>query len=265
MVKILFLAVTLQISHQLSLECDFKDHSTYLGVRYSCVVKNFQTSFNNRTITKIIGNHENGKTNADVHKIFFKFQNCPYIPLNLQEFFPNLEIFYMMKSNLQHVLPGDLKGLRLKSFDVSHNPVEEIPKDFFVDNESIRKISFYDCHLKKIERDALKPLQNLTNVVFDHNECISDREENKNSMKSFIENLYDKCDGNGYYIKEHTPNFCIKNSEKSSENVIKFIGILLIIFLLLIITILSITMLKIYQNYFRSNWHEMKTALTTSS
>lgn len=168
-------------------------------------------------------------------------------------------------------MPGDLDGLnKLDAFDVSHNPIEEITKDFFVGHETITKISFFDCHMKKVEKGALEPLYNLKHAIFNYNDCINAQEKNKNGIPSFAANLYDKCDGKGHYIKQHKDDQCIQRPSKefihrSSGNVTTFMAIILIIFLLLVIIILCVTLLKIYQNYFRSNWHEMKNSLITTS
>lgn len=262
-VKFLLLSIAINFSHAITLNCDFKLHTTYLGERYSCVVKNFHTTFSDRKVTKITGKHQDGKSNDDVHKIFFKFQNCPYLPTNLGEFFKNLEIFYIMKSNVQHLMPGDLNGLnKLETFDVSHNSIEEISKDFFEGCTSIKKISFFDCHIKKVEKGALDPLINLKYATFDYNDCIAERSGDF-GMTSFKANLYDKCDGKGYSVKQHKDvtacNSDLNDSKTSDTFVI--VGTVLVVSLFVIITILCVVLLKIYQNYFRSNWHEMKSAL----
>lgn len=263
MVKLFLLSIAIKFSHAITLNCDFKLHSTYLGQRYSCVVTNFHTTFNDRKVTKITGKHQDGKSNDDVHKIFFKFQNCPYLPTNLGEFFKNLEIFYIMKSNVQHIMPGDLEGLnKLEAFDVSYNSIEEIGKDFFKGCTSIKKISFYDCHIKKVEKGALDPLINLKFASFEYNDCIVERSGDF-GMGTFKADLYDKCDGKGHFVKQRenvTACFGALNDTKLSDMIV-IVGLVFVVSLLIIITILCVILLKIYQNFFRSNWHEMKAAL----
>jgi hypothetical protein len=222
----------------------------------------------------VVGKHYEGKSHDDVKQVFFDFQNCPYLPLDIGKFFTNLEIFYLKKSNVQHILPGDLESLdKLNVFDVSHNPVEEIPKDFFAGHETITKISFYDCHLKEVEKGALEPLKNLDTAYFDYNECINAKKESVSGMQSFIANVYEKCSGEGYYLKRHGEDKIIKEfiataSESisptpgSPENSsIITIGIIFITILSLTVIILSITLLKVYRNYFHSNWQEMRNIL----
>lgn len=264
MVKFLLLLIALKVSHAITLNCDFKLHATYRGEQYWCVVKNFHTTFSDRKVTNIIGKHQDGKSNDDVHKIYFKFQNCPFLPTNLGQFFKNLEIFNIIKSNVQHVLPGDLNGLsKLETFDASHNPIEEIDKNFFRNCTSIKKILFVDCHIKKVERGALDPLINLKYASFDFNDCIPVNSDDDYGLESLKANLNDKCDGKGYVIKQRKDVAACNSdlNDRKTSYIFMIVGLVFGVSLLVIITILSVVLLKIYQNYFRSNWHELKNAL----
>lgn len=160
------------------MECDFKDETTNWGVAYTCVAKNFHTSLNDRTVTEVKGQHSLGRTNVDVKKFYVFKQSCPYLPLNVSSFFKNLDIYYIKKSNVQHVLQGDLDGFTtIRIFDVSHNPIEEIKGGIFDGQTSIQIVAFYECHLKFINPFVLDPLTNLQEGHFDHNVCINYRSE----------------------------------------------------------------------------------------
>lgn len=258
----MFLLVLPNFSHQLSLNCSFTTHSSYLGSEYCCIVNNLHTSHENRRITEVIGAHEGNNTNKDVKKIFIKFQNCPYLPLNLGEHFPNLEIFYTLLSNVQHILPGDLDGLNnLKKFDVSHNPVEEIPADFFNGHEAIETISFFDCHLKKVAKASLDVLQNIQTVSFSYNFCVDMTFQSEVAAfdfvtaQTFFADVYDKCNGHGYVVKSHKPVVC--------ESVEKFptsakLGIAMMVILILVTAILGAALICIYSKNFQKNWHELQ-------
>jgi hypothetical protein len=223
---------------------------------YSCVVKNFHTTSSDRIVTNIEGKHKPGKSNDDVKKIYFKFQNCPYFPRNIGAHFKNLEIYYIMKSNLQHLLPGDLDGLdKLKNLDVSHNPIEEVKKDVFKNHDTLESVSFFDCHIKKVEKDTFDLMKNLKKAVFKYNDCLDDT---YNSQEALIAEVYDKCDGKGYYVKKH---WHCNDDESQNNNTFIIIGTVFITFLLVTIIALCLVMLRIYQTYFRSNWHEMKSTL----
>jgi hypothetical protein len=100
------------------IDCDFKTFNSFYGAYYTCTVKNLHVTINDRDIKDVQGQHVMGKTNDDVKQFFVKHQNCLFIPLGIEKFFPNLELLYIMQSNLQFIMNGDLQGLnKLKIFD----------------------------------------------------------------------------------------------------------------------------------------------------
>lgn len=259
------------------MNCNFQDYQTVYGVEYTCVARTLQTSLRNRTITEVIGVHAINKKNSDVRKFLIQHQSCPYLPLNIGKFFPNLEIFYAMKSNVQQIITGDLDGLEfLKIFDVSYNPVEQIPTDFFSNHASIKVISFYDSHIKKVERAALNQLVNIERMHFENNVCVNQRfdVDFSESIEEVAEEIYDKCTGEGFIIRDNQAEVCgemktkLDNSsvraalvDSSSKSSWQLPLILLLAFTTLSNIVFIITLIRIYKNNFNSNWHEMRNVL----
>lgn len=181
-------------SHGVSLNCTFKEHSSYWGQKYACVVENLTTSETNRIVTEVKGNHIDGKTNDDVVKVFVQHQYCPYLPINLGTFFKNLEILYVLKSNVSHLTNDDLTGLtKLKLFDVSHNPIERLHHDFFKGHDTIEIISFYDCKLTFIDKGSLSPLVHLKEGHFQGNPCIDFRGDDESLLPALIREVHQNC------------------------------------------------------------------------
>jgi hypothetical protein len=140
------------------------------------------------------------------------------LPHNLGQFFPNLEVLFVMKSNVQHLVNGDLNGLnKLKIFDVSFNPIDQICKDFFKDHASIERISFYDCNLKKIANGALDHLPNLSHLFFDHNVCISLRKEGIEKMDKTKLDIYNECEGKNAQLEPSEIDICNPTKGSSSK------------------------------------------------
>jgi hypothetical protein len=251
----LLLLLLLQSSHQFTLFCNFSTHSNYIDVFYTCTGTNVLTFYEDRTVTEIVGDHIEGRTNNDVTQFFVKFQNCHYMPLGLDKFFPNLESVYIMKSNLQHLLLGDLDGLnKLRALDVSHNPVEELSADFFKGHDKIESLSFFDSHIKKVERGAFDMLKNLEFIDFDYNQCYSEKIRGY-EMQSSVPDLYDKCDGRGVIVKTHEPEICESFETKLSLWIKLGFGV--IIFLMVLTTVLGVALFRIYSRNANKNWHEM--------
>lgn len=259
------------------MNCTFTNYESFYQKMYTCVVNNFHNSLNDRKVTEITGNHESGKSNSDVKQIFFKHQNTPYFPLGLGNFFPNVEIFYIMKSNLQYLMNGDLDGLdNLKIFDVSHNPVEYLTKNFFAGKSTIRKISFYDCHLKKVEDGAFEGLTGLKAFFFDQNPCIDIRFDGDNFYDSrsdkaeeYIYDIYDKCKGLNHSMRSNLTEIChatniekhILENDEHSSSMWSTLSIILLAFTMLLNIIFAFLLVKILRNNFGGNWHEMKSVL----
>ena len=103
----------LHSSYQFKLKCEFFNayiDSDYHPM-YSCNAENVTTSWNNRYVTEISGNHLPGMDNKDVKFLSIFHENCLFIPRNLDKFFPNLEDLTIRKSNIQFLMNGDLDGL----------------------------------------------------------------------------------------------------------------------------------------------------------
>jgi hypothetical protein len=200
--------LVLRTIYAITLECDFKDETTNWGVAYTCVPKNFRTILNDRTVTEVKGQHMLNRTNDDVKKLYIFKQSCPYLPLNVSSFFKNIDIYYVKKSNVQHVLAGDLDGFTtIRIFDVSHNPIERIKADFFNGQTSIEIVAFYECHLKIIDPKALDPLINLKEGHFDYNICINFRsrsstylesDEIETSIELLKSKIYENCQSHSH-------------------------------------------------------------------
>jgi hypothetical protein len=207
-----YFALFIAWSSAVNLDCTFEIYESYWGAEYACVVKNLQTSVYNRKITSITGTHLTSKTNDDVAKVLVEFQNCPYLPLNLGAFFENLEILYVTSSNVVHLTSNDLDGLRkLRIFDVSHNPITQIHRDFFAGHESIEKISFFECKLEYIQKGSLDPLVNLKEGHFQNNDCIDFRGDDPSLIDDLKKEIL-SCDSLADSCEENPSENCLKTT-----------------------------------------------------
>lgn len=257
----LFVRLSLiQNSFAVVLDCDFKEQITIWGREYCCVARGFRTTLNDRNVTEVRGTHVDRMTNNDVKKIFVKKQSCPYLPLNLASHFKNLETFYVMNSNVQHLLKGDLDGLtKLKVFDVSHNPIEQIGEDFFIGHQSIKIISFYDCHIKFVHPNALDPLVNLEEGHFQNNVCIDFHGTSANEIDNLKTKLLDKCQN---YEKIFNNEKCLSvNEHFDSLSFTRRNAYLILSLFLIIISVLVLILVKIIRTRFDGDWIELKNVL----
>ncbi|KAL7030075.1 hypothetical protein ACKWTF_006503 [Chironomus riparius] len=274
---LIIVVFNIDLSHQLTLQCDFKVETTYLGTKYGCLVKGLTTTLKDRKIIKIVGNHQIGKSNDDVKLLFMKFQNVPYLPQNVAEFFPNLETFYVMKSNVQHLITGDLVGLDdLIHFDVSHNPIESIKSNFFENKTKLTKISFHDCHLKKIEKGAFDGQSSIQLLELNYNDCVSGKYPSTQSyyyrttpLREFLVDVYDKCTGAGRVLKEdELIKECIEeevHSELEHYGLVFKFGIVIICFLVITTIFLAYITYNFYKKSFKSDWNEVNFTVVSAN
>lgn len=240
----------------ITLNCEFKMLNTYLGEHYACVADNFKTTLADREVTEINGTHTNGRSHNDVKKLYIKKQHCPYLPLNVGSFFKNLEIYYVMNSHVKHLLTGDLDGLdKLKAFDVSHNPVEQLGRDFFKGHATIEKVSFFDCHLKIVDPEALSPLRNLKIASFQYNVCVDIRGESY-TMSTLKTKIREKCHIRNYEDQIYQTVDEVKPMSFAQRN-----AYLIISFFVITTLVLSLVLVKIVRSKFGNNWNELRSSL----
>jgi hypothetical protein len=106
------------------------------------------------------------------------------------------------------LIQGDLDGFtKLKNFDISHNPIEHLKENVFVNESSIEVLSFYNCHLKIIESNVLDPLLNLKKVNFQFNPCISQKvdhfdykteDQKLEKLDNLKSNFHGKCQSHSH-------------------------------------------------------------------
>lgn len=244
------------------LECEFRAYPTVYGSQYSCSGNNFRTSLNNRTVTEVKGQHLANETNDDVKLLIMNKQHSPYLPLKVGDFFKNLEILYIMNSNVQHLMQGDLKGLdKLKIFDVSYNPIEQLGPDFFKGHGSIETVSFYDCHLKIIDPFVLDPLDKLEVAYFDMNVCIDlDKSTPIESLKAEFK---DKCQNHihdNQIMMNHSAEQVKCPLAMSNENSLPFIkqhSYAIIGLLSVSLVILSLIIFRAANSNVNKHWNEL--------
>ncbi|KAG5683943.1 hypothetical protein PVAND_013199 [Polypedilum vanderplanki] len=232
-----------QQAQQLELNCkynyDFQD--------YSCDVQNLQTTFTNRTVTNVIGKHFKRSDDKSVKNLFISTQNCPFLLLNLNQFFTNLQFLGVMKSNVQHLMSNDLNGLdELIHLDLSNNPIKQIGHDFFKEKSKILFVSFENCHLKKIDPEFMNNLKNLYSISFIGNDCISFEAYGRSEMILLKRMIIENCQEN--YQQNFAIGF-IKKCEISKNSILDIIVTSIIIFLLILVLSLSTLYINIRKKY----------------
>lgn len=263
--------LTAQKISSITLECEFKQVKDHWGIHYACVAQHFRTTLNNRNVTGVKGTHILDMTNDDVKEFYMEKQACPYLPLNLGAFFENLEIFYAKRSNVQHILVGDLNGLtKLRVFDASHNPIEYLDKDFFKNYGTIEKISFYDCHLRIIDSQALDPLVKLNEAYFQLNVCINRETDKAHSIRSLKAAIRRQCQSSRnqdeILNQSNETLICSRAYDEiqTTEKLLPFVrknAYIIISILTILLFVITVALVRIVKNTLGNNWRQLGNVL----
>lgn len=223
---------------------------------FECVAQNLTTTFENRTVTKINGEYTNLVTSDDIQALTIHLQNTPFLPLSIGDHFKNLKKLNVMKSNVQYLMTGDLKGLtKLEVLNLKNNPIKQLGHDFFNGMSNLKVINFAECHLKMIDAEAFEPLINLQDIDLKYNECIDEQYSKRNfeSMKMVVKK---SCQGT--HIPYSMEEKCVEEVEEQKESS-SVLLILSIIILSLITAILVYALIKIRKELQKGSWNEMTT------
>jgi hypothetical protein len=192
-------------------------------------------------------------------------QNCPFLPLNISSFFPKLEILQVTKSNVQHLMTGDLDGLdSLKDLVLSNNPIDQIGHDFFLGAKSLMNINFDDCHLKKIDAQAFDHLTKLRSISLENNDCISNFYSsspayNEYTLRRHVKpSIEQNCQGTPREFQESIQEKCLRRAEQSGNTFLDTFVIVTLVLLVAIVSILVAVFVYTFQKTFKGNWSQMR-------
>jgi hypothetical protein len=230
---------------------------------YECTAQNLTTYFENRSVTKINGDHVNTMSNNDVKILTVHLQNTPFLPLNIGEHFKNLSFLNVIKSNVQHLMSGDLSGLeKLELLNLKNNPIKQIGHNFFQGMSSLKILILAECHLKMIDAEAFDPLINLREVNLRDNDCINEfysiafNDEFTYKMKILIKN---NCQG--VYISYNFEEKCIEANKQELKEDSTSISSVLLIFSIVVLSLFTAifvyALVKIRKELQKDSWNEV--------
>lgn len=94
-----------------------------------------------------------------------------YLPSGLSDFFPNINEYYVMSSELKFIVRSDFRGLEnLNSLSFYLNSIESIPDDTFFDLIHLTLLSFSNNKLKDIPLLAFHNLRKLEDLYLQYNQ-----------------------------------------------------------------------------------------------
>lgn len=162
-------------------------------------------------------------TNDDVKFLAVEFQNLPFIPGNIDSFFPNVRGIEWLSSNLTSISAADLEQFpELLLFSVEHNNLISIDGDLFQHNPLLRWINFSRNQIQHVGLNLFRDLNDLRELYFFNNPCASATARNREDVLSLIDELPILCPPLPTTTTERPPECpvaCLTHIESSDEKI----------------------------------------------
>jgi hypothetical protein len=185
-----------QISNSIKISCDFHISRRYhvLSEVYECRVENSLTVHSpNQRIEAVSGMHFVNMSNDDVTGVRVSEKSVHFLPRGLEEFFANLELIYVGKSELREIHAGDLRPFsKLRNLDLGYNRLEIIERNLFEHNERLEVVVLRGNPLKHVHPTVFDNILRLKYLTVSG--CVDERvKDNRNGVLLLVEKMKDRC------------------------------------------------------------------------
>lgn len=158
--KVLMLFAIASPAYSVVIICRFQNLDfAVIGSQYGCDVGEIQNP-EVAEVTQIIGNHTSGRTHNDV-KIFDSYDQKEFLffPKGLQRFFPDLQGFQIMESEITSISSADLASWpNLVAFGVIYNKIETLDGNLFQNSQKLQLIIFSNTLIQNVGLNLLSNL-----------------------------------------------------------------------------------------------------------
>lgn len=162
-----------------------------IGARYSCQPT---ISGDGNSLETVSGDHEEGKTNAEVDVLYVTRQALYSLPKGIAEFFPNLIGLLIFNSKFSEINAEDLEPFpNLLYFDIYDNNLDSVDGDLFKYTRKLNFIRIFNSQLEHVGEDLLTGLEDLTWVDFRNNPCVKLDARTKEGIEELNSQLPINC------------------------------------------------------------------------
>ncbi|CRK95382.1 CLUMA_CG008835, isoform A [Clunio marinus] len=163
-------------------------------------------------ITGINGEHLNSRNNADVEAIRLTDDWLTEVPFGIDNFFPNILLFYMTYNPLKTVNSNQLQQFpNLEYLWLHENQIETIEVNAFTYTPALRAIRFSGNKLETIPYNVFQPLY-LKVLRMSRNICITDAAETPEDVNKLIAKIDILCSPLGAIMNETLNDLLITHS-----------------------------------------------------
>jgi len=162
----------------------------YVGEIYHCMGKSMDG--NGEKLIAVSGTHLFGKGNTDVQGLTASNNALAFIPVNIEEFFPNILYFDFSLNKISYVNSSHLVPFpNLMRLNLNSNQITELDSNLFSSSKSIKFINFSNNMLKHIGHDFILP--EVGEALFSTNPCIDKNAVNRDQLTALRFSLLLYC------------------------------------------------------------------------
>lgn len=144
-------------------------------------------------ISGITGSHLPGRTNNDVAGFRIRKQQIADLPLNIHEFFPNLQGYTVLHAGLSRVSSEDFKNLPyLRQIDFNFNEIQVLPRNLFIRNPLLEFISFDNNLVRHVAHHIFDNLQ-ISTLALRYSTCINEAQTGRAEVSRMIFRIFQQC------------------------------------------------------------------------
>ncbi|CRK90992.1 CLUMA_CG004680, isoform A [Clunio marinus] len=179
----------LQITESMEIDCDFVS-TTFnagglidaVGIYYICFAT-LSGEIENMNVTEVTGEHMEEQTNEDLAMLIIeRYAWLTEIPLDIDKFFPNIEVFQMRHTQMKTIRAFELQQFpNLEYLIVDSNQLETLEKDVFQFTPAVKGINLNFNQIKRLSINIFGSL-NLDFLKMNQNVCINDKAETPQNM-----------------------------------------------------------------------------------
>lgn len=198
-VRFLFIFfITLEIVQSAVVNCKFesKEWGLHNGFQYACVVQNNLLLARGEKITAVTGQHQAGKSHADVKGFATEGKIVNFVPKDIEKFFPNIIALTFANANINEIHEDDFKPFpKLRAVFMMNNQVRELERNLFRNNPSMGEIKLNNNKIEHVE-NAFDNLPQLTFLFLNENICINAEAWSTEKVVNLVKQVREKCSSN---------------------------------------------------------------------
>ncbi|CAH1733879.1 unnamed protein product [Chironomus riparius] len=154
------------MTQHITLNCDFSPSQD----GHICTARNLNITSRNITIIRVSGEYFNGVGNGNVMNLIVTQQNLRYIPEGISNFFKNLEILTISRSNLMALRFTDFLGLqKLRKIFIVGNHISSIDDQTFKSIPNLEVLDLSSNKIKSIPFEAFSLARHLKILTLSNN------------------------------------------------------------------------------------------------